>query len=192
MKRLLFISLFIMVSLSSYAQKDTVGLNIPIKEGKIVYEGIIETPNKTKIDLYNNAKQWFVDYFKSSKDVIQNEDKDQGRIIGKGIIFIYWKALGMKGSYNDKITIQIDVKDGKYRYRIYDMVITTPASYNSMLGEIPSHDYVPEDMIGKLTGSGKFPTTKNQCRNLLQSMDTETKSTIESLQKAMSAKSDSF
>jgi len=69
-----------------------------MKDGRIVYEGIVETPNLAKMDLYNNAKQWFVDYFNSSKDVIQNEDKDQGRIIGKGIIFIYRKTISYKRS----------------------------------------------------------------------------------------------
>ncbi|MCC8426944.1 DUF4468 domain-containing protein [Mucilaginibacter sp. UR6-11] len=86
MKQLLIGLLFIAIGAKAQ-NKDTLGLNIPIKDGHVVYEGIVEMPGKPKMDLYNNAKQWFVDCFKSAKDVIQNEDKDQGRIIGKGVIF---------------------------------------------------------------------------------------------------------
>ena len=191
MKKPLFITLLVIVSFYGYAQ-DTVGLKLPIKEGRLVYEGIINTPSKSKMDLYNNAKQWFVDYFKSSKDVIQNEDKEQGRITGKGIIFIYLKSFGITHSYNDKITIQIDVKDDKYRYRIYDMVATVPSVYTDMTGTLPAHDFTPEDLIGKLTGTGKASFTKNQCRKLLESTNSETLSTIASLITAMNAKTDTF
>ncbi|TSD62299.1 DUF4468 domain-containing protein [Inquilinus sp. KBS0705] len=84
-KASIFIALII-ICFEAKAQKDTLGLNIPIKDESVVYEGIVETPGALQKDLFKNAKQWFVDYFNSSKDVIQNEDKESGRIIGKGII----------------------------------------------------------------------------------------------------------
>jgi len=178
-------------SLVAKAQIDTTRIDIPMKDGKIFYEGIVETPNLTKVDLYNNAKQWFVDYFKSSKDVIQNEDKDQGRIVGKGIIFISRKDNGSKGDYNDEITIQVDVKDGKYRYRIYNMTIIREVSYNALTGQNPYIQFFAEDLINKLYNNGKLFLSKTQCRVVLQSMDVETTATIASLEKAMK-KRDNF
>jgi len=185
MKRILLIVFFITFSISSYAQHDTVGLHIPIKDSKIVYEGVIEVPERAKQELLNNAKQWFVDYFKDSKNVIQNEDKDQGRIVGKGIILIELNTY-------DKITIQIDCKDGKYRYRIYDMTGIIPAHYDVWIGNVGESIFLPEALINKLTVDGEAAFTKNKCRKLLQSIGNETKSTIESLKKAMSAKPDDF
>ncbi|HZX59300.1 MAG TPA: DUF4468 domain-containing protein [Mucilaginibacter sp.] len=185
MKIILLIASFITLSISSYAQNDTVGLHIPIKDSKIVYEGVIQIPERTKQDLLNNAKQWFVDYFKDSKNVIQNEDKDQGRIVGKGIIVIQPKAY-------DKITIQIDCKDGKYRYRIYDMIGTIPAHYDVWVGNVREINFLPEDLINKLTIDGEAPFTKNKCRKFLESINAEITTTIESLKKAMSAKPDDF
>ena len=178
-------------SLVAKAQIDTTRIDIPMKDGKIFYEGIVETPNLTKVDLYNNAKQWFVDYFKSSKDVIQNEDKDQGRIVGKGIIFISRKDNGSKGDYNDEITIQVDVKDGKYRYRIYNMTIIREVSYNALTGQNPYIQFFAEDLINKLYNNRKLFLSKSQCRIVLQSMDVETNATIASLEKAMK-KRDNF
>jgi len=193
MKKIILIALLALLCVSVKAQdKDTVGLKLPIKDGRLIYEGIIDAPNKSKMDLYNNARQWFVDYFKSSKDVIQNEDKDQGRIIGKGIILVPWKTVASNGFYDDKITIQIDVKDGKYRYRIYDMIITYPAIYNSVTGTTPSWDFTPEDMIAKLTGNGKFAASKGQCKKILGWINIATLQTIDSLTKAMNAKVDTF
>src|SRR5437868_3851017 len=100
MKIILLIASSIILSISCYAQKDTVGLNVPIQDGKIVYQGIVDIQGKQKLDLYRNAQQWFVDYFKSSKDVIQNQDKEDGFIIGKGYIIFNAKAgLGMHVNY---------------------------------------------------------------------------------------------
>ncbi|MCC8426943.1 hypothetical protein [Mucilaginibacter sp. UR6-11] len=97
------------------------------------------------------------------------------------------------GTYNDKITIQIDCKDGKYRYRIYDAVGTIPSAYTSLTGTIPSRDFTPEALIDKLLGNkNNSPFTKGQSRKTLESLNIETLSTISSLNKAMAAKTDTF
>jgi len=189
MKKLLFVCLFYAVN-SVYGQ-DTVGMHLPIKDGHLIYEGVIDQPGKSKIDLYNNARQWFVDYFKSSKDVIQNEDKDQGRIIGKGIIKIPWKTFAGSGFYDCKITIQVDVKNEKYRYKIYDFILnTTVASLSGGAGS--RYEFTPEELVNKLTGNGKVMVTKGQCKKLLISIDEESRSTVASLTTAMAAKADNF
>jgi hypothetical protein len=185
MKRILLITFFITVSISSYAQIDTVGLHIPIKDNRVVYEQVIEIPERTKPELLNNAKQWFVDFFKDSKNVIQNEDKNQGRIVGIGYIFNQEKIY-------DKLTIQIDCKNGKYRYKIYDMTGIIPAHYNVWVGNVRESDFTPEELINKITDDVNAPFSKNKCRKLLEAINEETTSTIESLKKAMAAKPDDF
>ena len=69
MKRMLFFVLILISTGEAFAQKDTTGLNIPVKDDNVVYERIVEIPGKSKADLYKNAKQWFVDYLKNSRDV---------------------------------------------------------------------------------------------------------------------------
>lgn len=177
-----FLLIILLMPMYAFAQKDTTGLNLPYKEGRIVYEEIINVENKSKSDLLVNAKQWFVDYFKSSKDVIQNEDKETGRIIGKGILFFYAKTWAMSFKIDDKITIQIDCKDNKYRYRLYDII--TSSDY--------ARDSTPEEMVDKLSGAGKSRYTKSLCRKILENLSLETKNTIASLKSAMATKSDSF
>ena len=169
----------------AFAQKDTVGLNIPVKDGSVVYERVVEIPNKPKADLYKNAKQWFVDYFKSSKDVIQSEDKEDGKIVGKGIISVLFNgAMGMKVMYDDKVSVQVDCKDNKYRIRIYGQVISSPNG-----GQVTT---TPEELIGKLLGTGKSQLNDKQARRMLESMNTEVLAMLDSIQKAMGAKTDDF
>lgn len=151
MKKLFFGAVALLLSNMAFAQKDTTGLNIPVKDGAVVYEQVYQVPNKSKADLYKNAKQWFVDYFKSSKDVIQNEDKEDGKIVGKGILLIPFKgALGSSVIYDDKLSIQVDCKDSKYRIRIYEQTLSSPG------GDYGKVITTPESLIGKLLGTEKI------------------------------------
>jgi hypothetical protein len=59
------------ISLISKAQ-----VELPQKEGKILYEIIDSIQGKTKDQLYVVARKWFVSTFKNSKSVIQTEDKE--------------------------------------------------------------------------------------------------------------------
>lgn len=177
-----------LLPLIAAAQKDTVGLNLPYKDGKIVYERIVDVPGLNKQDLYKNAKQWFVDYFKSSKDVIQNEDKEEGTIIGKGII-PYVFHIKIMGNYtkNDHLTVQVSAKDNKYRIRIYDQIIISPEN------ELNQDAFTtPEGLAALLSGPGKFGLNKPAIRSELASCDAAVKSAIASLNDKMKSKPDDF
>ena len=151
-KLILIVVLFFSSNLHAQ-NKDTIGLNMPFKDGKLMYEGVIEQPGKSKIDLYNNAKQWFVDYFKSSKDIIQSEDKEQGRIVGKGVILVY--ANPKFEPYKVDVTVQVDSKENKYRYRFYNFSFTQKII--SLDGSNPEYNsFTPEELVGVLNGYMKI------------------------------------
>lgn len=185
MKKLFLIGFIVVSYLSATSQtKDTIGLNLPLKDNNIIYEGIVDVPGLSKDELYKNAKQWFVDYFKSSKDVIQNEERQDGEIIGKGIVFIYLKMFMQTDMLDDKMTIRIDCKDSKYRYRIYDSDIIWVAN---------NQDNRAENILNKLLGTYKISNLpKSYCRKILENMNSETNETIKSLKKAMNLKPDNF
>lgn len=91
----------------------------PLKNGRPIYEEIIEITGKSKDVLYANSKKWIVDNFKSSEAVIQSEEKEIGQII----------LIGIGGFKNDdiiqnhrfKFNVQIECKDNKCRIRIYNI-----------------------------------------------------------------------
>jgi hypothetical protein len=73
-------------------------------------------------ELYLRARAWFAESYRSAQDVIQMDDKENGKIIGKGNIRytsrIFVGSEGTKGWI--RYTISIQVKDGRYRYEITD------------------------------------------------------------------------
>jgi len=187
MQKIILLPLLAFLSLTVKAQiKDTVGLNLPIVDGKILYEGIVDIPDKTKNDLYQNAQQWFVDYFKSSKDVIQNQDKDNGIVVGKGMLdFNARVGLGMSMVQHDKLTIKIVCKDNKYKYSVYDMILYPPEG-----NEKYSTPF--DNLYGKLIGTVKIGGSKSAVKDILKKNDIEVRKMIESIKLAMVKKSDNF
>jgi hypothetical protein len=134
MKRLLFIAVIALVSISAKGQKgssispDT----IPVINGNYQFQEIVNVDNAFKKDqLYKNAKIYFMDVFMGAKDAFQYDDKQEARIIGKGFltvddyksVFPGVAVLKWDVYYNTEIVC----KDGKYRIRVYDIVITKEA-----------------------------------------------------------------
>ncbi|TSD62298.1 hypothetical protein FFF34_019455 [Inquilinus sp. KBS0705] len=83
--------------------------------------------------------------------------------------------------------MQIDCRDGKYRYKFYDLMVTPqPNAYTNQ-------DYVLEGFINNLLG--KKPDnafSKGQSKKMIISVNKAVLSAIESLNKAMVAKPDNF
>lgn len=80
---------------------------------------IIDSVQGSKNDLYVRANEWMAKAFVSSKSVIQMQDKEAGKIIGKAVInipLIETNNLSETVNY----TISIDVKDGRYRCVLSD------------------------------------------------------------------------
>lgn len=74
-------------------------------------EKIIEFENLSKDELYIRANEWFVDVFNSAESVIEFQDKEAGKIIGK---YTFSYAEGVY-TYNMKQTVSIDIKNEKVR-----------------------------------------------------------------------------
>ncbi|WP_345951326.1 DUF4468 domain-containing protein [Mucilaginibacter sp. PAMB04274] len=185
MKRL-FTILIAFISIQCLAQsQDTTGLKIPYTEGKVIYEEVVDLNGINKQQLYYNARQWFIDYFTSSKAVIENEDKEQGRVIGKGTVNTTVSGFSST-TYPTGLTVQIDAKDNKYRYKIYDFVITSPeVDLGRMYGKLRAFDFTPERILEDLAAGRRKTFTKKQARNFLTAFDARIKEMSLSIKKAM-------
>jgi hypothetical protein len=95
---------------------------------KSSYEEVVNADSVSKADLYQRAKRLLIDNFKNTKGGIPSDDKEAGIIIAKGYTQVHPNALENHVNY----TIEIDVKDGKYRYQIDH--IEFEAFYNGSLG----------------------------------------------------------
>jgi hypothetical protein len=131
MKRLLFIAIIALISTSVKAQNDgEIKLDsIPVIDGVYQYQEVVNVGDAFKKDqLYKNAKVYFMDVFSGAKDAFQYDDKEEGRIIGKGFLTVDDYKSVFPGvavlKWDVYYNVEITCKDGKYRYRVYDVLIT--------------------------------------------------------------------
>lgn len=89
--------------------------------GKITYTEVVqlEDTEASQILLYSRAREWYATTFRSSIFVIQMDDKELGKLIGKGNFKIATTAY-LTDSHID-FTISVFVKDGRYKYTITDL-----------------------------------------------------------------------
>jgi hypothetical protein len=109
-----------------FGQKETPNLPIDISTNKITYSEVIFVDSlANRQELFSRAREWFARTYKSSTNVIQMEDKESGKIVGKALMQVFHKALGhnYESGYIN-YTILIYTKDGKYKYEITDFYHT--------------------------------------------------------------------
>lgn len=118
MKTLLFLfTSFLLLSCNPYKHM-AINTNFPVPFEFKLIDSIVGTQN----DLYVKANEWMAKTFVSAKEVIQMQDKEAGKLIGKGII-----ETPVLNAYGTNIgvdyvhyTISIDVKEGRYRCILSD------------------------------------------------------------------------
>lgn len=139
MKYLILIFTFLTMTLTSfksYSQK------FEYEEKAIT--GIYEAEGKTKLEIFSSINKWIALNYNSAKNVVQLNDKESGTIIVKGINKALYKNV-IKEMYPKKKyiqeyntvkfnhTIEINIKDNKYRiiYHLTDIITPAPlAGYN--------------------------------------------------------------
>lgn len=98
--------------------------DLPIDEttGKITFADVVHVSDSATADeIYVRAREWFARTYRSSQDVLQMDDRESGRIIGKAIFLVTHRALGANyPSGHFQYTISIIARDGRYRYEVSD------------------------------------------------------------------------
>lgn len=111
----------------------TTTTSVPIAPADLVK--IIEVPGQSKDNLYVRTNIWFVENFNSAESVIQFSDKEAGRITGK-YTFTYGDGIY---NYAVKQNIDVEVKEGKARIKIYEPF----RKYISSMGSPSNDTYKP-------------------------------------------------
>lgn len=202
-KRLLFLIL-IPATVFSQKQKDlsdneikAAYAAIPKVDGQYEWSEVVQADSALKKDdLYRNAKVFFANEFKSAKDVIQYDDRGEGRVMGKGD----FRLEDVQGAFlivvSDKryvnFTLEIMCKDGRYKYRIYG--VSAECTKRASGGSSPDNvNNLTLSMDGAYAECNKG-IVKKMDRRLFMATLGEIQSTIADLKKAMSVKKseDSF
>ncbi|WP_375416173.1 DUF4468 domain-containing protein [uncultured Hymenobacter sp.] len=117
-------------------------------DGAIYYEGVIKVDSTiSKQDIHQAVREWFVSNYVSGKDVLQVDDKDAGKILGKGI----HKYQFVNGINISEVALtfvlSVETKDGKFRYRMYNF---TGGNKNTSL-------------LGGANATNTYAVNYNQC-----------------------------
>lgn len=122
MKHVIVILLLCISALSS-AQ-----VSFPLNDaGEVEFIKVIQLDSSTKDNNFNKSKLWVANAFKSAQDVIQYENREEGKLVCKGLIAIKSTGMGMGGTIhwsqagNVLFTLEMGVKDDRCRIRIYDL-----------------------------------------------------------------------
>lgn len=95
---------------------------------------VFEAPNYSKDQIFTGAWMWMAEHFKSAKAVIEYENKDEGVIIGNGVI--KYPCSGamecmFKPDWTVPFTMRVESKDGRFRLTFTNVHLAWPAKYSS-------------------------------------------------------------
>jgi hypothetical protein len=78
---------------------------------------VVNVEGKTASEIYAKTKEWIQTYYKNPSEVLKADiPNEMIRIEGYAVDGYKTKNLGMVYGYDYDYTIEIDFKDGKYRY----------------------------------------------------------------------------
>lgn len=140
MKRYLFILVANLMVLTINAQKD-------------FQWDVVDSVAKAKDQLYSETKSFISEYWKSAKDVIQNDDKDGGIILVKGVSIQEVNFAMNPHTYIYSYTVKFMVKDNKFRIVISDVQNTSSTCMGNVWPLVPPSDNTTDKI-------GKMPTAK--------------------------------
>lgn len=121
MKKLTLIFLMLL-SLSLYAQKDSLGM--PLLNGLVGIQKVITLDSTTSKEIYQRAKLYFAEAYKSAKDVIQLDDAEQGVIVGKAFTKETYTVMLAIAELEVWYMLRVECKEGRYRYTIENVKTT--------------------------------------------------------------------
>jgi len=157
MKKTVLVALLALLCLSIKAQ-DKIIDTVPKIDGIYEYQEVVNLDSTYKKDfLYKNAKIYFVNNFTSANNVIQYDNKDDGKIIGKGSLNVHDIYVVTLFDWQVNFSTEITCKDGRYRYRIYDINIVETRHFDdgNQTTEITLNDailHTQKGSVKKITG----------------------------------------
>jgi hypothetical protein len=169
----------ILFNLAAFAAEE---VKLPVDEaGKVTYTEVVTMEGQTQDALYSRALEWFAKTFNSAKNVIQMQDKENGKLIGKALIPITVKDISRYPAGVVSYTLSISTKEGKYKYEVIDFLHDNRnESRHGSGGDLSSEK--PECGKGFL---GQGGLTKSFWRQIKRQTDENIKALIENLKAFM-------
>ena len=113
-----------------------------VTEADRTLDGVFEASGFSKDQIFTATKIWIAENFRSAKSVIEYENKEEGTLIGNGIIPYPCSGLEhiTKADWTVSFTMRVDIKDQKFKLTFSNVRLSWPPSYNSTFGSQRGHD----------------------------------------------------
>lgn len=149
------------------------------ENGNVTYERVIEVPELSKPELFNRGLNYFTYGYTSGKSVIQTEDKELGRIVGKGMYDDVHIGVTLVANVFDCYHIaRLDVREGRARILLsltqYEW--TSSATYPPTVGLTDVSSTFPVIFDGRL---------KNQYGKAFYKSHKRALATLDAIEKAL-------
>ena len=128
--------------------------------GLIVFTEVVKADSASKAELYSKAREWFALNFKSADAVLEMDDKESGKLIGKAWQNINTPLLVRTTLTKIFYTIKIQLKDNRYKYTITNIYYK---SYPNQLDLDPQSVFA-EDIITDEQVNAVKPKIRNVYR----------------------------
>lgn len=188
MRKVMILTLVMLSSFAFAQNKDTLGLNIPLVNGMVVYQKTFKASGKTAATLFAHSKTWFEKRY-NDLDSIKIQNAATGQLAGRG-----WEKLVFKGPLKMEVTnraglsIEITSSNESYDVKISNIVlgyVEDPAQ--------PRIYFTAEDMLDKLlgvkfkgeTGYNPTPFKKNLSRNAFKGLNLLLTDVVKSINETM-------
>ena len=117
-----------------------------------IIKQVIDAPGYSKEQIFDGAKIWISENFRSAKAVLEYENKEAGTIIGNGDIPFPCQGLQCMGTGGWRVgfTMRADIKDQKFRLTFTNLRIfgTDRGLYDGQIGRERSFNNVKDALSG--------------------------------------------
>lgn len=133
---------FILFSQNAFSQKYInlleIPKDLPLKDGIVTYQGIIEIPGASMAELYGYAKKFIAESYNSTDAAIDMDDTLNGVVVvkGKSNVPLKWveQQAGRIETVNSKAytkhVLIFEIKEGRLRYTLKDFVLDASVTYS--------------------------------------------------------------
>ena len=114
----------------------------PVADKDRTFDIVVEISGIPKDQIFNSTKAWIAENFHSAKAVIEYENKEEGALIGNGIVPYPCRGIDCiaKSDWTVPFTMRVDMKEQRFRLTFSNIGLSIPPSYNSTFGAMRGHD----------------------------------------------------
>lgn len=157
------------------------------------FSEVVEVEGKTAQQLYGKAKEWFVLSFNSADAVIQLDDPDNKKLIGKGLKTILQVGIAAPIPINVNYTLVVETRDGRYKQSIKNIYYSAMAGGKFSPEEIERLTtleglkafYVEQGISTRYMKKKQFEKVTDSYGKLLHDLNSEMEAVLADIKEAM-------